>query len=351
MHYGYGYLGNTNLSLVDDVPEMISCSFQWDLDNNCPPINETDLHTYILGTTLTRSKINELLLINNTLQMIGSPEIYVKSIWSMGNDVQAYTLDQFQVKQTNVNVGDLTGTMTFDSSTLMLGPNLWFFPFAMIQMNAAWDFRHEITAAMTRNDAQFDTNKRRLDDLYTENAILQEKIRKIDEEKPPEKPPSNVIPTVTFPNNMTLQLPTGFMSELQTAIRDGMSDATVSVSGGGESIWSKLFGVTVQSISTVGGHLGAAALSAAIMTEGNAVNSAVEGVVQGTVQSIVNSAINAAISAVTERIVKETNDGVNKLLDNLFGKQREEDRTRDIHINNNMLVIEEIKKTNKRLIR
>ncbi|KAH3853034.1 hypothetical protein DPMN_095557 [Dreissena polymorpha] len=152
-----------------------------------------------------------------------------------------------------------------------------------------------------------------------------------------------------MPSNMTLQLPPDFISGIQNAIKDGMSDATVSVSGGGESIWAKLFGIGVQTISTVGGDIGAAALSAAIETEGNVVNSAIEGLIQGTVNALVESTVQAAVTAVSDRLTKETQNGVNKLMDELFGKQKEEDRSRDRQINNTQLQIEELKKQLKDL--
>lgn len=119
----YAFLGDTNLKLNTQTPEMMTVSFQWDIVNNCPPVNETDLHTYVIGTILTRTKIDELLLINNTFQMIGSPEIYAQSNWQLGEDIFAYTMDQFAVRQTNNNVGDNTGTITFDQNAMMLSSN------------------------------------------------------------------------------------------------------------------------------------------------------------------------------------------------------------------------------------
>ncbi|KAH3738855.1 hypothetical protein DPMN_045498 [Dreissena polymorpha] len=238
----YGFLGDDKLRLVSPPSELITVSFEWNVNDNVPPVPETDLHTYVLGSMMTRRKVTEELLVTETFQNLGSNETYVNTIWCLGPDIQAYTLDQFQVRMTNANVGDLTGTMTFDSSNMALGVDRWFYPMAMIHMDATWDYRNDLRVILSQYDAQIQGQKRKLDDFYSENLIIQDKLQKLD---------TSIAELKSKPSTSSvLQLPQNFLSELKKSITDGMTDATMTVTGGSESIWSKLLGVTVGAIAT-----------------------------------------------------------------------------------------------------
>ncbi|KAH3773953.1 hypothetical protein DPMN_175324 [Dreissena polymorpha] len=229
---------------------------------------------------------------------------------------------------------------------MQLGPNLWFFPMAMIHMDAIWNYRHALMVRLDTLDQGTAAQKRRLDDLFEEHTVLQTKIRKLEES--PVKNPTACVPAANVPNiiqqsTFNLNIPPDFLDKLHQTIKDGMSDSTVTVTGGDESIWARLLGIGVQAISTVGGDVAAASIAAAVETEGNLVNSAVEGLIQGSVSSQVSSTVNAVVGTATERLSKEASDGVNKAIDALVGKEVE-DKNRDRLINTNQLAIDECKR-------
>ncbi|KAH3738864.1 hypothetical protein DPMN_045507 [Dreissena polymorpha] len=251
----YGFLGNLKLQMVAPPSEMVTVSFQWNVNDNVPPVQQPDINTFVLGAQLTRRKVTEELLITETLNNLGVNETYVNTVWCLASDIQAYTLDQFTVQVTNPNVGDQTGTMTFDMNNTALGTDRWFYPMALVHMDSTWDYRNDLRVVLSQYDTQIQGHKRSIDDLVGLTTIIQEKVRKID---------TTIQDLQNKPMSIatTLQLPQTFLPELKKSITDGMTDATMTVTGGSESIWSKLLGVSIGAIATVGGDLGAAAISA-----------------------------------------------------------------------------------------
>ncbi|KAH3831493.1 hypothetical protein DPMN_104761 [Dreissena polymorpha] len=328
----YGFLGNDKLQLVAPPSELITVSFEWNVNDNIPPVAQTDLHTYVLGSLMTRRKVTEELLVTQTFQNLGVNETYINTIWCLSTDIQAYTLDQFNVRVTNANVGDLTGTMTFDSSNMSLGVDRWFYPMAMIHMDATWDYRNDLRVVLSQYDAQLQGQKRKLDDFFSENTIIQQKLQKID---------TTITEMQSKPSSSStvLQLPQNFLPELKKSITDGMTDATMTVTVGSESIWSKLLGVTVGAIATVGGDLGAAAISAAVTTQGNLVNAAVTGLIEGTMNNLVQGMVKTSIDTLSERLNTETAAATTKLFDSIFGKLSADDKNQDRLINEMQLTI------------
>ncbi|KAH3738858.1 hypothetical protein DPMN_045501 [Dreissena polymorpha] len=328
----YGFMGNEHLQLTTPPSELVTVSFQWNVSNNTPPVAQTDLHTYVLGCIMTKRKVTEELLVTETFQNLGVQQIYTNTIWCLSADIQAYTLDQFNVRVTNANVGDLTGTMTFDSSNMSVGVDRWFYPMAMIHMDPTWDYRNDLRLVLSQYDAQLQGQERKLDDFFSENTIIQQKIQKIDETIAE----MQAKPSTT---STTLQLPQNFLPELKKSITDRMTDATMTVTGGSESIWSKLLGVTVGAIATVGGDLGAAAISAAVTTQGNLVNAAVTGLIEGTVNNMVQGMVKTSVDTLSERLNTETATATNKLFDSVFGKLSADDKNQDRLINEMQLTI------------
>ncbi|KAH3847876.1 hypothetical protein DPMN_090211 [Dreissena polymorpha] len=211
--------------------------------------------------------------------------------------------------------------MTFDSSNMSLGVDRWFYPMAMIHMDATWDYRNDLRIVLSQYDAQLQGQKRKLDDFFSENVIIQQKLQKLD---------TTITEMQTKPSSSSvLQLPQNFLPELKKSITDGMTDATMTVTGGSESIWSKLLGVTVGAIATVGGDLGAAAISAAVTTQGNLVNAAVTGLIEGTMNTLVQGMVKTSVDALSERLNTETAAATNKLFDSVFGKLTADDKTQD----------------------